>query len=219
MSTTLDPSDPYSQFSNVPISLINMMKEEDKKYHISGPLSYKIFYYWRRSLNQSIELVDINQLWKYKGYSITKKDKEKYNRMNKNCKSIKERGFYEPLHLVYYTPTGEVYVDEGNHRLHWAKKNGIKFLPVKVILMHKRDFNDGRKYETSPNGRIKYFHPALDKIAPSQIGFNVVRKIPYHPYYPESICSKITADNFIHFPKDCYVYDLLKLDEKENKDD
>jgi hypothetical protein len=224
MSTTLDNSDPYSQFKNIPISVMNMMKEEDKKYHISGPLSYSITYFYLRSLEGNcIELVDTNQLWKYREYSITKKDKENYNTMNRKCKSIKERGFYEPLHLVYYAPTGEAYVDEGNHRLHWAKKNGIKYLPVKVILMHNRDVTDGRKYEKSPNGFIKKFHPKLKYIAPSQIGFNVVKKIPYHPYYPESINSlfhkEITDKNLNNYPKDSYILNLIEMDKMENKDD
>jgi hypothetical protein len=89
--------------------------------------------------------------------------------------------------------------------------------------MHNRDVTDGRKYEKSPNGFIKKFHPKLNYIAPSQIGFNVVKKIPYHPYYPESIFSlfhnQITDKNLNNYPKDSYILNLREMDKMENKDD
>jgi hypothetical protein len=202
----------YRAYKECPIDLINLIFNEDKKHLISGPLSYRITYNWVNKSSEKIELVDVNQLWKYREHNRLKEGKYSKKNLEKildeKCSSINKRGFYEPLSLMYYAPTGECSLHEGNHRITWAKNNNVKYVPVRVHIVH---YKNSEKYQKAPL-KGNTFEKKLKFIAPSEIGFKVLKKDLFHPYFSDKLRAKINHQSFFEPPNDKYILEALNLD-------
>jgi len=160
----------YVNFENLHISEIQTF---DKQFHLSGLLSYQINYNWKKQ-NNIIELVETKQLWDYKEFDRTTTPKysdcNSLADINKKFSSIKEKGFFEPLHINCNRHTKKCYVDEGNHRLTYY--NNILFVPARVISSL-----------TSDGVTIPFQHRDLptDKLTASMLGFRTFSNNPKHP--------------------------------------
>jgi hypothetical protein len=181
----------YTPFQNCPGLVIEMIERTDKIFHISGPLSYSITYTWINGTKDKIELVDCNQLWKYRqdnGIKInTKKMYELKDNLNIKFKSIQENGLSEPISLYYYPASGGCKINNGNEILHWAKYNQIKFLPTKIELNE----NNEKNLKKAPK-KISSF----ENLSPSKIGFKIHKKYPNHPYYSNELSLQLKKEYF-----------------------
>ena len=144
----------YSLYVNFQKLHVSDIQKYDRKFHLSGLLSYQINHNWIKQ-NNIIELVDTRQLWHYKEFDRTKTPKYSESTFNINDKfsSIKDKGFFEPLHINCNPHTKKCYVDEGNHRLTYAFYNNIPFVPARVIPS-----------STSDGVSIPFHHRDLPKV-------------------------------------------------------
>ena len=70
---------------------------------------------------------------------------------------ILKNGFQEPTNISCYLETGNAYITEGNHRLWVAHKEGIPFIPCRVIPK-----------QLSPNGSYKKLDIDFSTLKPKE---------------------------------------------------
>ena len=158
-----------------------------------------------------IEWVKLSELKKYRefnrldpkaqGVEVSRKTIEELK------KSIKEKGFTDPILLSYNPDTGKAIVDEGNHRLIAAEQLGLDSVPVKGIttsgtksqgLGYKDVF--GAKERITPG--IGGYIPS--NIPPSKIlGEDFIDRIPAtpKPYVAGTAQGAITDPRYLELKK------------------
>jgi hypothetical protein len=193
----------YKLYSIFDKELVSIIQSQDIQFHLSGLLSYLINHNWVKN-HQIIELVETNQLWNFKEYDRTIVPKDDIP-LSSKCASILEKGFLEPLILSYDNGNKTCLLEEGNHRLLFAKDNNIPFVPV---LVRNSSCENGHPI---PEQKIS-FGPGLGgRLCASSIGFNTFKKFPEHPYLPSDLSSKLKSLKFAN-PYDIgYETLVLKL--------
>jgi hypothetical protein len=163
--------------------LLSKIQSYDSKFHLSGLISYLITHNWIKQ-HQIIELVDTNQLWKYKEVDRIESPKGDCD-LDSKCGSILDQGFFEPLLLTFDIKEKNCLLIEGNSRLAFAKMNKIPFVPVKVI--------------SAPNPKDSKSIPLIkkfDTLCASSLGFKTIQSFPEHPYLSNELASVLNSLKF-----------------------
>jgi hypothetical protein len=81
------------------------------------------------------QMVKTQDLWDYKEFdrSVTPKSRNNYDHLDQVRRFILKNGFQEPIIISCDLQDGKAYITEGNHRLWVALKEGIPFIPCRVI--------------------------------------------------------------------------------------
>lgn len=85
--------------------------------------------------SHDFQMVRTVDLWEYKEFdrSLTPKSGNNHDHLEQVRRFILKNGFQEPIIITCDLQTGKAYVTEGNHRLWVALKEGIPFIPCRVI--------------------------------------------------------------------------------------
>ena len=85
--------------------------------------------------SHDFQMVRAQELWEYKEFdgSLTPKAGNKHDHLEQVRRFILKNGFQEPLIITCDLQSEKAYISEGNHRLRVAIKEGIKFVPCRVI--------------------------------------------------------------------------------------
>ena len=80
-------------------------------------------------------MVKTPDLWEYResDRSLTPKMGDNHDHLEQVRRFILRNGFQEPIIISCDLKTGNAYISEGNHRVCVARKEGIPFVPCRVI--------------------------------------------------------------------------------------
>ena len=85
--------------------------------------------------SHDFQMVKTRELWEYKEFdrSLTPKNENNKDHLEQVRRFILKNGFQEPFIISCDLKTGKAYVSEGNHRLWVAIREGIPFVPCRVV--------------------------------------------------------------------------------------
>ena len=85
--------------------------------------------------SHEFQMVRTQDLWEYKEFdrSLTPKYGNDHDHLEQVRRFILKNGFQEPIIISCDLKTGKAYITEGNHRLWVALKEGITYIPCRVI--------------------------------------------------------------------------------------
>ena len=85
--------------------------------------------------SHEFQMVRTQDLWEYKEFdrSLTPKYGNDHDHLEQVRRFILKNGFQEPIIISCDLKTGKAYITEGNHRLWVALKEGIPYIPCRVI--------------------------------------------------------------------------------------
>ncbi|KAJ7371880.1 hypothetical protein OS493_022601 [Desmophyllum pertusum] len=130
--TTIDSSDSDDDFDEAfkPLDNTDLYFSNEKQ-------SMQAKYFMSDSFDDShdFQMVRTVDLWEYKEFdrSLTPKSGNNHDHLEQVRRFILKNGFQEPIIITCDLQTGKAYVTEGNHRLWVALKEGIPFIPCRVI--------------------------------------------------------------------------------------
>ena len=122
--------------------------------------------------SHEFQMVKTQDLWEYREFdrSLTPKTGNNHHHLEQVRRFILKNGFQEPIIISHDLKTGKAYITEGNHRLWVYLKEGIPFIPCRVI-----------PHWLSPNGSYKKLDIDVstlkpgETILPEQLGLTVAK--------------------------------------------
>lgn len=198
--------------TNVPLSILQEISLIDKQFHLSPLLGMSLTANFLLSEEMGqfpydpVQLIRTADLEKFREYDRTKVPKypnqDPVRVVNELAASVKAKGFFEPLILLYDKEKNICSLTEGNTRLAVALEQNLEYVPVKIQIC--TGLETGKKPRNRPKVQAQSRY-----IPASELGLKTLTKDETHPYLPENLINSLKQVNF-HYD---YLIDMCQVNE------